>query len=220
MEAEPVRANANFLLAALITALVLAVVFAIGAITYAAYTRQTDRVDKVQAENAKLEHDHHLIGAKFAEQSERIAKQSAQLNAAVAALNRAYRRGFKKGRRAGTLPTPFRELAPSVQQGYVVPVSVPRQLRSKPGVRRTPHGYSIRWPNVVLFGSDTEPLSEWTSKAWPNTARTVTIGPRKVLRMVGPYGTVYAWRERDKTYAVLAMPNADSLVAPLVRVLA
>ncbi len=143
------RANANFLLAALITALVLAVIFAVGAITYAAYTRQTDRVDKVQAENTKLEHDHHIIGAKFAEQSQRLTKQSAQLNAAVAALNRAYRRGFKKGRRASTLPAPFSRLAPSVQQGYVVPTSVPRQLKAKPGVRRTPHGYTIRWPTVA-----------------------------------------------------------------------
>ena len=38
--------------------------------------------------------------------------------------------------------------------------------------------------------------------------------------MVGPYGTVYAWRERNKTYAVLAMPRSDDLVAPLVRILA
>jgi hypothetical protein len=213
MEPEPVRANANFLLAALITAVVLAVIFAIGAITYAAYTRQSDRVEKVQAENAKLEHDHHMIGAKFAE-------QSARLNAALAAMNRAYRRGFKKGRRASTLPAPFRKLAPSVQQGYVVPVSVPKELKKAPGVRRTAHGYTIRWPTLALFASDRESLTEWTAKAWPNTARTEKIGPRKVLRMVGPYGTVYAWRERDKTYAVLAMPSADGLVRPLVRVLA
>src|SRR3954453_1855008 len=164
MEPEPVRANANFLLAALITAVVLAVIFAIGAITYAAYTRQSDRVEKVQAENAKLEHDHHMIGAKFAEQSSR-------LNAAVAAMNRAYRRGFAKGRRASALPAIFRKLAPSVQQGYAVPISIPRQLKATPGVRRTAHGYTIHWPTVALFASDREPLTDWTSKAWPKTAR-------------------------------------------------
>ena len=214
------RASANFLLAALITALVLAVIFAIGAITYAAYNRQADKVEQVQAENAKLERDHHVIGEKFAEQSQRLTEESARLKAAVAAMNRAYRRGFTKGRRATKLPAPFRELAPSVQQGYVVPVSVPKQLGRKPNVQRTPHGYTVRWPQVVLFASDREPLTEWTSKAWPGTARDVDIGNRKVLRMVGPYGTVYAWRERSKTYAVLAMPRSDGLVAPLVRVLA
>ena len=170
--------------------------------------------------NAKLEHDHHMIGEKFAEQSERLAEESARVKAAVAALNRAYSSGFTKGRRSTTLPAPFRKLVPSVRQGYVVPVSVPRQLKAKPGVRRTPHGYTVRWPNVVLFASDREPLSEWTSKAWPGTGKQVTIGSRKILRMVGPYGTVYAWRERNKTYAVLAKPRSDAVVAPLVRILA
>ena len=157
-----------------------------------------------------------MIGEKFAEQSERLAEESARVKAAVAAMNRAYNRG----RRSSTLPAPFRKLAPSVRQGYVVPISVPRQFTAKPGVRRTPHGYTVRWPSVALFASDREPLSEWTSKAWPGTGKKVTIGPRKVLRMVGPYGTVYAWRERNKTYAVIARPRADDLVAPLVRVLA
>jgi Tfp pilus assembly protein PilE len=215
-----VRAGTTFLFAAFVTALVLAVLFGLGAIMYAAYSNQADRVDKVQAENAKLERDHHAIGEQFALQSQRLAQQNARLKAALAAMNKAYRRGFVKGRRSTTLAAPFRELAPSVQQGYVVPASVPKPLGRKPRVRRTPHGYTVRWPSVALFASDREPLTEWTSKAWPNTATNVTIGPRKVLRMVGPLGTVYAWRERNKTYAVLAMPKADDLVKPLVRVLA
>jgi hypothetical protein len=33
------------------------------------------------------------------------------------------------------------------------------------------------------------------------------------------FGTVYAWRERNKTYAVVALPRSDQLVAPLVRAL-
>jgi len=214
------RAGTNFLVAALIATLALALLFGLGAITYAAYNRQADRVEQVQAENAKLEHDHHLIGAKFAEQSERLAEQSARLKAAVVALNGAYRRGFTKGRRATTLPAQFRALAPSVQQGYLVPVAVPTKFSGAPKVSRTPHGYTIRWPNVALFASDRESLSEWTSKAWPKTARDVTIGPRKVRRIVGPYGTVYAWRERSKTYAVVARPRADGVVPRLIGVLA
>ena len=214
------RAGTNFLVAAFIAALALAVLFGLGAITYAAYNRQADRVDKVQAENEKLLHDHHLIGEQFAQQSERLAEQSARLKAAVTALDGAYRRGFAKGRRATTLPAQFRALAPSVQQGYLVPVAVPKKFSGAPKVRRTRHGYTVRWPHVVLFASDREPLSEWTSKAWPKTARDVTIGPREIRRVVGPYGTVYAWRERSKTYAVVAMPGAEGVVPRLIGVLA
>ena len=101
-----------------------------------------------------------------------------------------------------------------------MPVTVPPKFSRVPKVRRTPHGYTVRWPNVALFASDREPLTEWTSKAWPNTARDVNIGPRRIRRMVGPFGTVYAWRERSKTYAVVAMPRADAVVPRLIRVLA
>jgi hypothetical protein len=205
---------------ALVATLALAFLTGVAALGYAAYARQSDRVEKVQAENAKLEHDHMMIGEKFAEQTQRLADQSAQLSAAVAAMNRAYKRGYTRGKRATTLPAPFRPLAPSVQQGYAVPLAIPQPLGKQPKVRRTAHGYSVRWPSVALFASDTEPLTSWTSKAWPNTRRDVTIGSHKVLRMVGPLGTVYAWRERNKTYAVLAMPKADDLVRPLLRVLA
>jgi hypothetical protein len=205
---------------ALVAALALAVLSGVAALGYAAYTRQSDRVEKVQAENAKLEHDHMMIGEKFAEQTQRLADQSAQLNAAVAAMNRAYKRGYSRGKRATTLPPPFRPLAPSIRQGYAVPLAVPTSLGANPKVERTSHGYAVRWPTIALFASDSQPLASWTMQAWPNTRRDVQIGSRKVLRMVGPYGTVYAWRERNKTYAVVARPQADDLVRPLVRVLA
>ena len=195
----------------LVLSIVAALLAAAAAVTYAAYSRQSDRVENVQAENAKIEHDHMVIGTKFAEQSDRLKK-------ALTAMDRAYGRGFNTGRKASTLPAPFTELWPSVRQGYVVPLSVPRGLRRPaPAVRRKPQGYTIRWPGLALFARDRESLSDWTGKAWPGTGKRVQVGKRSVLRMVGPYGTVYAWRERNKTYAVAALPRSIGLVSPLIR---
>jgi hypothetical protein len=83
-------------------------------------------------------------------------------------------------------------------------------------VRRNPHGYTIRWPGLALFASDRDTLRDWTAKAWPNTRGRVQMGKRSVVRMVGPFGNVWAWRERDKTYGVVAVPRSVSLVRPLV----
>jgi hypothetical protein len=201
------------LLVVALVAAVAALIAAIAAIAYFAYDRQSSRVEKVQAENAKLEHDHMVIGTQF-------AQQSARLNDAMQAMSNAYGRGFDAGHKAATLPRPFAELQPSVRQGYVVPVAVPRGLsRAKPVVKRGAHGYTIRWGGLALFASDREPLRDWTAKAWPGTQRRTRIGQRTVLRMVGPFGTVYAWRERNKTYAVAALPRSVGLVSSLVRVL-
>jgi hypothetical protein len=170
-------------------------------------------VEQVQAENAKIEHDHMAIGTQF-------AQQSARLNDALRAMNRAYGQGFNAGHKAATLPRPFAKLQRSVRQGYVVPVAIPRGLsRAKPAVKRGAHGYTIRWGGLALFASDREPLRDWTAKAWPGTQRRVQIGRRTVRRMVGPFGTVYAWRERNKTYAVVALPRSEKSVSPLIRVL-
>jgi hypothetical protein len=186
---------------------------AIAAITYVAYDRQSNRVEQVEAENTKIEHDHMMIGTQF-------AHQSARLNDALQAMNHAYGRGFNAGHKAATLPRLFAALRRSVRQGYVVPLAVPRGLsRAKPVVKRSTHGYTIRWGGLALFASDREPLRDWTAKAWPGTQRRIRIGRRTVLRMVGPFGTVYAWRERSKTYAVAAMPRSVELVSPLIRVL-
>ena len=186
---------------------------AVAAIAYIAYNHQSDRVEKVQAENAKIEHDHMVIGTKF-------AQQSARLSDALKAMNRAYGRGFNVGRKSAALPKPFASLWPSVRQGYVVPRAVPRGFGdAKPVVYRGQHGYTIRWGGLAVFASDREKLQDWTGKAWPGTTRRVRIGDRTVLRMVGPFGTVYAWRQRDKTYAVAALPRSEPRVAPLVRVL-
>jgi hypothetical protein len=196
-----------------VLAIVAALLAAVAAISYVAYKRQSNRVENVQAENAKIEHDHGVIGTQFAE-------QSARLKEALAAMDRAYGRGFTVGRKAGTLPAPFTPLWLSVRQGYVVPLSIPRELRRvRPTVRRTGHGYTIRWAGLALFASDREPLRDWTAKAWPGTRRRVQIGKRTVFKMVGPYGTVHAWRERNKTYGVVALPRSDRLVAPFVRTL-
>jgi hypothetical protein len=210
---ESDRGGGNALVFALMLAIATALVTAVAAITYIAYNRQSDRVEKVQSENTKIEHDHMVIGTKFTE-------QSARLKAALAAMDRAYGRGFAVGRKAGTLPNAFAQLWVSVRQGYVVPLLIPRELRrARPTVRRTGHGYTIRWAGLALFASDREPLSDWTAKAWPGTRRRVQIGGRTVLRMIGPFGTVYAWRERNKTYAVAALPRSERLVAPFIRTL-
>jgi hypothetical protein len=199
------------LVIALLITVVAALLAAAAAVTYAAYNRQTDRVDQVRAENARIEHDHMVIGAQFAEQSDRLKE-------ALAAMSRAYGRGFKVGRKSARLPPSFAALVPSVQQGYVVPLSLPKRLQgSRPTVRRTPHGYTIRWRGLALFASDRETLRDWTGKAWPGTSKRLRVGKRRVLRMVGPYGTVYAWRERNKTYAVAALPRRLGLVPLLIR---
>jgi hypothetical protein len=192
----------------------LAALFAtVAVVAYLAYDRQSNRVEKVQAENAKIEHDHMMIGTAF-------AQQSARLNDALQAMNHAYGRGFNAGHKAATLPRAFAELQPSVRQGYVVPLAVPRGLsRAKPVVKRGAHGYTIRWGGLALFASDREQLRDWTAKAWPGTQRRVRMGQRTVRRMVGPFGKVYAWRERNKTYAVVALPRSVELVSSLIRVL-
>jgi hypothetical protein len=205
--------RSSLLVLAVVLAGATALLSAVAAITFVAYNHQSDRVDKVTAEYQDIEHDHMVIKTQFTD-------QSARLKRALVAMNRAYQHGFAVGRKAGTLPAPFGQLSASVRQGYVVPLGIPRQLRgTRPTVRRADHGYTVRWPSLALFASDREPLRDWTSKAWPRTSRQVRIGPRTVLRMVGPFGTVYAWRERNKTYAVVALPRSDQLVAPVVRAL-
>jgi hypothetical protein len=201
------------LLALALVATLAAFFAAVAAVAYVAYDRQSNRVQKVQAENARIEHDHMMIGTEF-------ARQSARLNDALTAMNHAYGRGFNVGRKSANLPRPFASLWPSVRAGYVVPLSVPGPLRkAKPVVRRAAHGYTIRYRGLALFASDREVLSDWTAKAWPGTQRRLTIGRRTVQRMVGPFGLVYAWRERAKTYAVVALPRTQKQVAPLVRAL-
>ena len=213
-DVQPVRRSSNTttLVVALIVTLSLAVVCGLVAMWWAAYDRQAARVTKMREEYAKLEHDHTIIGEHF-------VQQSSQLNAAVKSMSGAYQRGFVSGRKSATLPAPFRPLWPSVRAGYIVPLSVPRQLHDRPVVRRQTHGYTVRWKSVALYASDQETLADWTSKAWPATARNVRAGLRTLTRIVGPYGTVYAWRERNKTYAVVAKPSSDALAVPLVKTL-
>lgn len=195
----------------LVVTIVAAVLAGVAALMYASYNRQADRVEAVRAENAQIEQDHMVIGEEFAEQSVRLKQ-------ALAAMNQAYGRGFRVGRKSAKLPSAFAALVPSVSQGYVVPLSVPKSLRgSRPAVRRTPHGYTVRWRGLALFASDRETLRDWTAKAWPGTSKRLRIGKRRVHRMVGPYGTVFAWRERDKTYAVAALPRRLGLVPLLIR---
>jgi len=212
LEPELRRVSTTTLVVALIITLSLALVCGVVAVWWAAYNRQSDRVASLSREYEKLEHDHHVIGEHFVEQTSR-------LNAALKEMSGAYERGFARGRQSTTLPAPFKPLWPLVRAGYVVPLSVPRQLRGRPTVAQSHHGYSVHWRGLALYASDRDLLTDWASKAWPATARDVRAGTRTITRIVGPHGTVYAWRERDKTYAVVAQPSSDPLAVPLVRTL-
>jgi hypothetical protein len=210
-DVQPERRSTT-LVVALIVTLSLAVVCGLVAMWWAAYDRQAARVTKIRHEYEKLAHDHMIIGENF-------AQQKSQLDAAMKSMSGAYQRGFVSGRKSATLPAPFKPLWPAVRAGYVVPLSVPRQLHDRPVVKRQTHGYTVRWKTVALYASDRETLEDWKSKAWPRTARNVRAGLRMLTRIVGPYGTVYAWRERNKTYAVVAKPTSDGLAVPLVKTL-
>ncbi len=182
-------------------------------VAYVGYDRQSDRVEQLRVRDDKIERDHVAIGAKFAEQSQK-------LDQAVVAVTRAYGRGFSAGRKAEQLPRPFARLWLSVQRGFRVPLSIPTGLRGGlTAVRQTARGYTIRWRGFALFASSRTPLSDWTAQAWPGSRRNVRIARRTVRRMTGPFGVVFAWRERSKTYAVVALPRNLRFVAPLLKTL-
>ncbi len=199
------------LVAALVVAVVAALLAATTALVYFAYDRQSGRVEELQSRDDKILRDHAAIGAQF-------AHQSARLDKTVDAVQAAYGRGFRAGVRAERLPPQFGRLWLSVQQGYAVPVAVPARLRgATPTVRRTARGYTVRWEGIALFARSRTPVSDWTEQAWPGTQRRLRLGIRAVRRLLGPFGVVYVWRERRKTYAIVARRPFEPLVRPLAR---
>jgi hypothetical protein len=178
-----------------------------------AYALQSDRVDELEAQNESILDDHHAIGAKFAEQSKRFAKESRKLEGAIRS---SYGQGFLAGQQAVRLPVELRSLARYAAAGMLVPRRLPTGAsESRARVERDLDGYTIRWRRIALFASRTEPLSDWTRQALGGLRR-VRLGPHRVQRLLGPSGVIFAWRKRGATYAVLAFPTQEPAARALI----
>lgn len=191
----------------------LAVMVGVLALFGVAYARQSDQVEELQAQNESILSDHHAIGAKFAEQSKRLAQQTRRLEAA---LRSSYGQGYLAGQEALRLPVGLRSLARYSAAGLLVPRRIPESVgRRRPRVTTDLDGYTIRWPRVAFFASRSEPLSNWTRQALGGL-RGLEVGPYRVLRLTGPSGVIYTWRKGRATYAVIALPEADAAGRALI----
>ena len=178
-----------------------------------AYAQQSDRVDELQAQNDNIVSDHHAIGDMVAQQSERFAEQSRKLEAAIQS---AYRQGFRAGQEAVRLPVELRSLARHAAAGLLVPRRIPEGIgENPPRVTTDLDGYTIRWRRVAFFASRTEPLSDWTRQALGGSRR-LQLGRNRVQRLTGPSGVIYAWRKGRATYAVIALPTNEATVRALI----
>jgi nitrogen fixation-related uncharacterized protein len=177
-----------------------------------AYARQSERVDDLQAQNARILDDHHSIGQQFTEQSTRFTREARKLEEAVQS---AYSRGFSAGRETASLPPSIRPLGGHAAAGFLVPRRIPGGTGSNPRVQRNLDGYIVRWPRIALFASRLEPLSNWTRQAL-GERRRVRLGSHRVERLLGPSGVIYAWRESGVTYAVIATTTQESTAGTLI----
>jgi hypothetical protein len=173
-------------------------------VTYFAYDRQASKVTDLEQTNQKIQMEHVAIGGLLQKQQKTYSKEilRARSNAA-----RQFVQGFSAGKRANNLPRALRSLERYVARGLRVPRTVPADLArsAKIGTRRD--GYTLRWTQVSVFASTNEPLSVWTRQGWPGYRKRVRVGDRSVFRILGPYGVMFAWRERGDTYAVLSYPQ-------------
>jgi nitrogen fixation-related uncharacterized protein len=177
-----------------------------------AYARQSERVDDLQVQNERILDDHHSIGQQFADQSTRFTKEARKIEATIQS---AYSRGFRAGRETASLPKAVRPLGGHAAAGFLVPRRIPDGTGSDPQVRRNVDGYIVRWPRIALFASRLEPLSNWTRQAL-GERRRLRIGSRRVERLLGPSGVIYAWRESGATYAVIATRAQESTAGTLI----
>jgi hypothetical protein len=173
-------------------------------VTYFAYDRQASKVEDLEFSNQKIQMEHVAIGGLIQKQQKTYSKQiqSAQSNAA-----RQFTRGFRAGKRADNLPQALRQLERFAARGLRVPRAIPGDLRSAARIGSRKDGYTLRWTQVSVFASKSEPLSIWTRQGWPGYKTRVKVGERSVFRILGPYGVMFAWRERGDTYAVLSYPQ-------------
>jgi hypothetical protein len=173
-------------------------------VTYFAYDRQATKVGDLERTNEKIQMEHLAIGGLLKKQQKTYSKEilRARSNAA-----RQFVQGFRAGKRADNLPRALRSLEPYVARGLRVPRSVPADLAQAAKIGTRQDGYTLRWTQVSVFASTNEPLSVWTRQGWPGYKRRVQVGARSVFRILGPYGVMFAWRERGDTYAVLSYPQ-------------
>jgi hypothetical protein len=173
-------------------------------VTYFAYDRQASKVDDLEQSNEKIEMEHVAIGGLIQKQQEAYTRQIQQARSSAA---QQFTRGFTAGRRVVNLPRALRRLQQYAAVGLRVPRVIPGDLRANAKIGRRKDGYTVRWTQVSVFASSSEPLSVWTRQGWPGYKKRVKVGDRSVFRILGPYGVMFAWRERGDTYAVLSYPQ-------------
>jgi hypothetical protein len=173
-------------------------------VTYFAYDRQSSKVEELEQSNQKIQMEHVAIGGLIQKQQKTYSKS---IRAAQARAARQFTQGFRAGRRAENLPRALRLLEPYVARGLRVPRSVPADLSPSARIGTRSDGYTLRWTQVSVFASTSDPLSIWTRQGWPGYKKKVRVGRRSVFRILGPYGVMFAWRERGDTYAVLSYPQ-------------
>jgi hypothetical protein len=173
-------------------------------VTYFAYDRQATKVEDLEQSNQKIQMEHVAIGGLIQKQQKTYSKQIqlARSNAA-----RQFVQGFRAGKRADNLPRALQGLERYAARGLRVPRAVPGDLRGAARIGARKDGYTLRWTQVSVFASSSDPLSIWTRQGWPGYKRQVKVGARSVFRILGPYGVMFAWRERGDTYAVLSYPQ-------------
>jgi cell division protein FtsB len=178
-----------------------------------AYIEQLDKVEALETQNEKILDDHHAIGNAFAQQTKKLARQSRKLEAVVRS---SYGQGYLAGRQASQLPRALRSLARHAATGLLVPRRLPSALGSAPQrLKADVDGYAIRWGGLALFASRTDPLSVWTRQALGGV-QPLTLGGHRVRRLTGPSGVIYAWRENDVTYALIALPRLEPVGRTLI----
>jgi hypothetical protein len=186
-------------------------------VTYFAYDKQSSKVDDLERTNEKIQMEHVAIGGLIKKQQKLFTSEIEQ---ARARASRSFARGFSAARQAETLPAQLRPLARYAAVGLRVPRLLPAELRRGARIGRREDGYTLRWRAVSVFASSTDPLSVWTRQGWPGFRKRVKVGRRSVFRVLGPYGVMFAWRERGDTYAVLSYPQKESLARLLVTTMA
>jgi hypothetical protein len=196
----------GFLTAGLVSLLLAAAII----VTYIAFDRQSSRLDKIELRSRQDVQDHQAIQTKFAQVDRRI-------NRAISLAQGAYAHGFLAGQQAATLPARLRTLAAYAQRGYLVPRRLPKPLSAaRPKIGTARAGYSIRWRGVEVYASSRDPLRAWTRQAWPGGIHSSSVAGRRLLRMMGRPGIIYAWRDRKRTYGVITFPSTDPLARAVV----
>jgi nitrogen fixation-related uncharacterized protein len=193
---------------------VFAVMVGAVAILALAYARQSGEVNDLEAQNGEILSQHKAIGATFAKQSEKFKQESRKLESA---LRTAYGKGFIAGKRASSLPKALRPLARYAALRILVPTRVPDVLAAmRPRITGDSAGYTLRWRGVTIFASRIDPLRVWTRQGLGAAPRPARLGSHRVLRVVGPSGVIYAWREKGTTYGVLTLPHLEVAARSLI----